>query len=274
MSRRRRRPLEDLARGVLVAERGDQQHEAGGIGQFGYARGEGALEALGQRQAAGRRWLAIGLGGNRRQFEERERVAGGLTQHAVACGKGKARGRCVEQRRGRRVVEAGEPVLRQPRIGERRWVAVTHGGQEDNRVGLDSPSDEREHVRGRGVEPVSVLDDQQQRGIAGDFGDEVERGHGDPVVLRRRAARQSERGVERIPLDRRQLDCTLAYGPEQLMQPGKRQMRFRLHARRSEHRHPAVARRLRSERQQPRLADARLSAKHQRLPAVSNPVQE
>jgi hypothetical protein len=45
-------------------------------------------------------------------------------------------------------------------------------------------------------------------------------------VLRRHLARQSERGVERVPLDGRQLDCTLAYWAEQLMKPGKRQMRF------------------------------------------------
>ena len=58
------------------------------------------------------------------------------------------------------------------------------------------------------------------------------------------------------------------------MQPRKRQMRFRLHARCSEHRHPAIARRLLSDGQQPRLADARLTAQHERLPAIFNPVQE
>jgi hypothetical protein len=51
-------------------------------------------------------------------------------------------------------------------------------------------------------------------------------------------------------------------------------MRFRLHARCGEHRHPAFARGLLSHGQQPRLADARLTAKHERLPALSNLVQE
>jgi hypothetical protein len=147
-------------------------------------------------------------------------------QHVAACGNGKARGRCIQQRRGRRVVEARKPLLRQPYIGERRGVAVTGGGQQDDRVGLDAASNEREHVCGRRVEPVSVIDHQQHRGIAGDVGDQVERRHRDPVVLRRNLAGQSERGVERIPLDRRQLDCTLAYRAEQLVQPGERQMRF------------------------------------------------
>ena len=266
--------LEDLAYGVPVAERGDQQHQAGGIGKIRDARDERALQPLGQRQAAGQRRLAVGMRGNRRQFEERERISGGLTQHAVACGRWKARGRRAEQFRGRRVVEAGKPVLRQPGIDERRGVPVARGGQQDNRVGLDPPGNESEHICGRTVEPVRVLDDQQHRGITGDVRDEVERGHRDPVVLRRHLSRQSERGVERVPLDRRQLDYPLTHRPEQLMQPGKRQVRFALHASGPEHRHPALARCARRDRQQPRLADARLTAKHQRLPAVANLVQK
>ena len=61
-----------LAHGVLVAERGDEQHKASGLGQIGDARRERALEALGQRQAAGHRWLVLGLACNRRQFQERK----------------------------------------------------------------------------------------------------------------------------------------------------------------------------------------------------------
>ena len=147
-------------------------------------------------------------------------------QHSVALRKRKVRSRCVEQRPGRRVVEAGEPVFRQPRIGERRRVAVTRSGQEDNRVGLDATRNERQYICCRGVDPVRVLDDQQHGGVAGDVRNEVERGHGNPEVLRRHLARQSESSVERVALDRRQVDRTRAYRTQQLMQPGERQMRF------------------------------------------------
>ena len=218
--------LEDLAHGVLVTERGDQQHKASGVGQIRYATGEGALEALGQRQAAGQRWLVLGLGRNRRQFEQRERVTIGLTQHAVARGKRKVRRCDAEQRRGRRLVEAVKPVLRQPRIGERRGVAVTRGGQQDNRVGLDPPSNKREHICRRTVEPVRVLDDQHHRSITRDVRDEVERRHRDPVGLRRHLARQPERRVERVPLGAGELDRALAHRAEQLMQSGERQSRL------------------------------------------------
>ena len=266
--------LEDLAYGVPVAERGDQQHKAGGIGQIRDARANARSRRSVSGRPPGTDGSSSGLGGNRRQLEQRQGVSGGLTQHAVACGKGKARGRRVEQRRGRRVVEAGKPVLRQPGIGERRGVAVTRGGQQDNRVGLDPPSNECEHICCRRVEPVRVLDDQHYRGIAGDVRDEVERGHRDPVVLRRHLSRQSERRVERVPLDRRQLDRPLTHRPEQLMQPGKRQCASDCTPAVLSTVIPRSRAAARRDRQQPRLPDARLTAKHQRLPAVANLVQK
>jgi hypothetical protein len=58
------------------------------------------------------------------------------------------------------------------------------------------------------------------------------------------------------------------------MQPRKRRMRFGLHASCSEHRHAPGACGSRGLRQQPRPADARLAAKHKRLAAVCNLVQE
>jgi hypothetical protein len=89
-----------------------------------------------------------------------------------------------------------------------------------------------------------------------------------------RLVRQSRRSVERAALDRRQLHRTLAHRPQQLMQPGKRHVRFALHAGGREHRHPTLARCSRSDGQQPRLPDARLTAKHQRLPALSDTIQK
>jgi hypothetical protein len=56
-------------------------------------------------------------------------------------------------------------------------------------VRLDSPSDERDHARCRRVEPVSVVDDEEQRSIVGNHREEVERGHRGPVMLGRLPAR-------------------------------------------------------------------------------------
>jgi len=164
--------------------------------------------------------------------------------------------------------------LRVVSIRQPRGVTVARGCQQENRVGLDSPSNKSEHVCGRAVEPVRVLDDEQQRPIVGDLRYEVQRGHRDPVVLRRDLLRQSERGVERVPLDRRELDCALAYGTQQLMQSGKGQMRLGLHAGRGEHGHAPLASLSRGVRKQTRLPDSRLAAEHERLATRRDLVQE
>jgi hypothetical protein len=165
-------------------------------------------------------------------------------------------------------------VLRQPGISERRGVAVASSGQDENRVRLDSPRDECEHIGSQRVEPVRVLDEEEQRCVAGHVGQEIERCHGDPVVLRRDVVRQSERGVERVPLDRRQIGCAFAHRTQQLMQPGKGQVCLGLNASRGEHGHAPLARGPRGLGQQPRLADPGLAAKHERLAARRDLVEE
>ena len=165
-------------------------------------------------------------------------------------------------------------MLRQARLAERRGVAVTDRREQHDRVGLDSPRDERQHVRGRAVEPVGVLDDQQERSIGGDVREQVESGHRDPEVLGRGLVRQAEGGIERGALDVAELARTIAHGPEQLMQPGERQMRLRLHTGRGEHRHAPLACRPLGLGEQTRLADAGLAVKHERLAARGNVVQE
>ena len=186
----------------------------------------------------------------------------------------KARSRCVKQSRCRRVVEAGQPVLGQPRVRERRRVTVARGGQQENRVGLDPPSNEREHVCGRAVEPVGVIDDEQHRRIGRDLRDEVERGHRDPVVLRHNLVRQSEGGVKRVPLTEAANRQHARVRAEHLMQIRKRQMGFGLRAGRGEHGHASLASRSRGLRQQTRLADTRLAAEHERSARAADVIQQ
>ena len=62
-----------------------------------------------------------------------------------------------------------------------------------------------------------------------------------------------------------QLSCAPAHRSQQLMQPGEREMRFRLHASCPEHRHAPLPRGSRGVSQQPRLPDPRVAAKHKRL---------
>ena len=102
----------------------------------------------------------------------------------------------------------------------------------------------------------------------------VERGHRDPEGLGRGLVRQAEGSIERGTLGVAQFACTIAHGPQQLMQSGKRQMSLRLHAGRSEHGHAPLTRRQLGLGEQPRLADTGLAVKHERLAADGNVVQD
>jgi hypothetical protein len=225
----------------------------------------------GQRQPAGDQLLVADHG---RQLEDRQRIPGRLAEDACAHPRRKVRGRRVEQGRGRRVVEASDPAFRQPGIAKHRGVAVTRRRQQQDRVGLDPPRDERQHVRRRAVEPVGVLHQQQERSVGCDLREQIESRHRDPEVLRRGAVHESERGIEGVALNVGQFARTVTHRAHQLMQPGKRQVRLRLHTGRGEHRHAARARGSLGLRQQARFADAGLAAKHESVTPSDDLVQE
>ena len=53
--------------------------------------------------------------------------------------------------------------LGQTRLEKRALVAFAGGGQKDDRIGINAPTDEGERVGGRPVEPMCILDQQRQR---------------------------------------------------------------------------------------------------------------
>jgi hypothetical protein len=88
-----------------VVERGDQQGGPGLGGQPGDPRGEGALQAVGQRHAVRQR--RIGRAGDRDgQLDQRQWVAGGLAQQP--------RPHRLGEPGGDRVQQFGSGVRRQP----------------------------------------------------------------------------------------------------------------------------------------------------------------
>jgi hypothetical protein len=122
--------------------------------------------------------------------------------------------RSVEQLHGHCRVKRAEAALRQPGVGENRRVTIADGSQQDDRVGFQAACDEGEHVGCRAIEPVGVLGDQNQRRVAGDFRQQVERRHGDA------GCPLSWDQVSRVVLDR----------PQQLMQAREGKTRLRLNA--------------------------------------------
>jgi hypothetical protein len=276
---RHRRPAdegrggEDLGDVVLLAQSSDEEQHARLVWQLGDAGGERALELRGQGQFPSRG--VVGVPARRdRQFQERERVAGGLAQDAGANGRGEHVSRCLEQRDRRIVVETIDPVLGKPGGEQRRVVPVTGRGEEDDRVGVQASRDEREHVRARPIEPVGVLCDQQDRSLLRDLREQVERGHGDAEVLGRGAVDQAERPVERGLVHRGQIRRAGAHRAQELMQTRETQAGFGLNSRRRQDRDAAFACGRHRLGEQAGLTDPRFAPQHECGTAVLDAFQQ
>jgi hypothetical protein len=98
----------------------------------------------------------------------------------------------VEQARGSGIVEGRQGQLRQARVGEGMFGPLSAGGQQDDRVGLQAPRDEGQHVGGAAVQPVRVFDDQDQRGARRVLREQVEHRQRDAEQLRGRRVAQAE----------------------------------------------------------------------------------
>ena len=118
-----------------------------------------------------------------RQFEPCQGISGGFPQDPAPLTQAGARHPTVEQL-SRRGVSRPAVDSRQPRIAERRRVAVANGRQQDDRVGNSiCRATNAEHVRGRRVQPLRIIDDQQNRRLRGSLRDQVKRCHGNPEML-------------------------------------------------------------------------------------------
>ena len=253
-------------RGVLGG-RGDEQEDAGQVRQIRHSTGERALQPLRQRQRVRAGQLQQAPTGRGRELQDRERIARRFAQHLRAHRRRKLRRRPVEQLGRRGIVEPIEPMLRQPHITQNGLVPITDRDQQEDRVRLDPPGKERQHIGGRLIEPLSVVDQQQHGPLTSHVREQIERPHRDPELLGHDIVSEPERSVERRVLKRRQRRHVSTHRTKQLMQTRIGQMRLGLHAGRGQQPHVAFVRRLCGLRQQSGLADPRLAAENQRLAA-------
>jgi len=187
--------------GVLggVLGGGGQQQRAGSRGQTRGLRCECSFQARGQRQPRRQQGARIEVLGPQRggQFDERERVACGFLEQPLAHSRSKARRTRIQQPRGGLVAQPVQSQLGQPGFVE--WVreSVAHGDQHEGRLGHQPPRDKRQHGTAGLVEPLSVLDNQQNgrafSGVADQFKGR-EPGH---EQLRSSLLRHAERGMQR-----------------------------------------------------------------------------
>jgi hypothetical protein len=200
-------------------------------------------------------------GAPRRQFPQRERVAGGRTEHQVLLGHA-ALG---QQLHGRCAVQPGEWQLRQ--LGERPRSGAGRD-QQRHRFGREPPPGERQRVERGPVRPVGVVHQAQQRGVTRGVGQQREHGerHEEPVGCGR--AGPAEHHVQRVGLGRRELVDPVQQRQQQPVHGREAEVGLRFDAGRAQH--PQAARPPGRVLEQRALADARLATQHQH-PALAGP---
>lgn len=255
---------DELARPPVARVEGGQEEErAAGGGQVVDARRERRLDARGDGHGRGDQG-AVGQPAPRvRELDEGERVALGLPQEPVAQdGVEVGRGAPGERCRGG-LVERGEVDGEERDVVERRAQRLAARADEQHPVVVDPARDEGEDDRARRVEPLDVLDAEEQRGRRSPLAQQVERGERDGDRLGRGTRRVVARGdgTDGAPHERgaRVGHGSGEEGLEQLVQRGVGDVRLGGHTHAPQRERPLGPCGRDEVVEQGRLADARLA---------------
>ena len=172
-----------------------------------------------------------------------------------------------EQRIRVSIRQSFEPQLRQ----SRQLVELTRPAlreHEDDRLRLQAPRHEREHLRGRLIEPLRIVDQAQKRLFVGTVRQQTQQREADEKTIRPGARAQAKRGRERLTLGRRQPLEPVEQRRTQLVKTRKRKLHLGLHPDRVKN--PTAFGMPGDVFQQRCLPDPRLAAQHQHraLPRV------
>jgi hypothetical protein len=165
-------------------------------------------------------------------------------------------------------------MLRQSSVHQRRLVPVAQGRQQHDRIGLQAPGDEREHLRGWTVKPLGIFEQDQQRRVGRTLAEQIKDGHRDLESFGWRLLAQPEGRVKRRAQRCGQFRRAKTERAKQLVKAGERQMRLGLNPGRAQHRAAAFAGGRGRCGQQPGLADSRFAGQHQRRAAGLDPVKQ
>ena len=201
------------------------------------------------------------------QLDQRQRVAAGLGQHPGAQRSGQARRLPVEQVGGGLGRQARDLDRRDPGRGERHR-AVAGGEQDRHGVGLEPAGGEQEGVGRAPIEPLGVVDHDQQRRLGAQLGEEAQRAGADQEPAGRRALGQAERRAQRRGLGAGQAVEAVEERVQQQVEGPEGQLGLRLDPDASQHPHPT--RRPDGVVEQRRLPDPGVAPQHQR-PAAPLP---
>jgi hypothetical protein len=256
---------EDLTHTCAAVERGDQKQRAGRERKLGHTPDEGTLEPLGDRQRGGGRPGGVGVGFERaRELYQRQRVALSLVEQPAPDLERQPGGGRGQQGVRARAVQRVKPHFGQTGPVEMPNRAVACRQQDDDRLGPHPSRDEGKDIAGGDVEPVSVVDHEQQRGARRPVGEYVECGKSDGEDVRCRpvADTESHRQGHAPALGKGiQLSNQRAQEP---VQAGKRHPPLERRPGDAQHRHPDPVRPSPGVLEQGRLADAGLAANQER----------
>jgi len=168
--------------------------------------------------------------------------------------------------------QPSEPQLRQPgQLVE--LTRPTLREHEDDRLRLQAPRHEREHLRGRLIEPLRIVDQAEKRLFVGTVRQQTQQGEADEKTIRPGARAQAKSGRERLTLGRRQPPQAAEQRRTQLVKARKGKLHLGLHPDRVKN--PAAFGMTADVFQKRCLPDPRLAAQYQhRAPPRMHGLQE
>jgi len=226
----------------FVVQGGHQQCGARRDGKIRHSRRKGPFQSCRERQPGGQPRPGAELLEGNRQLHQRKRIARRLAEQSLPCRDRENGSAAVKQRRCCRRGQRLEVQGWKPCIVERTYEAVPDRDEKQDRLELQPPRDERQHVAGGAVEPVSILRDNQHRGTRRALGQQVQRGERRQEKVGSDIIGQSERRQHRAALRRGQPAHQAENWLQKLVQACERQLRLALHARDHQHQHPAILR--------------------------------
>jgi hypothetical protein len=179
-----------------------------------------------------------------------------------------------QQRTCRRLPQSLQAQLRQSSLPQGTRIPLPNARQQHDRLRLQPPRDKRQHGASRAIQPLGILDDQQQRRAGRRVGEQLQRGQPDQEQIRGGSISHAKGRQQRGTLAGRQ---TLSPGEDrfqELMQPRKWEVGLCLHARGGQDHHAVLPGPPARRRQQRRLPDTSLTGNHQRATARADAVDQ
>jgi hypothetical protein len=202
------------------------------------------------------------------ELEQRQRVAPGLGDDPVPHPLVEPTGdRRLEQRMRIAVTQPADQQLGHAREAV-LLTGLTEGEHHGDGFGQEATGGEGEDLSGGAIEPLGIVDQTDERPLAGDLRQQTQQGQADEEPVRHVPLADAQRRGESVALGSWQALQAGQHRCAQLVQPGERQLHLGLDARRPGD--PAPRRSPVEVAQQRGLADARLAPHDERL-AVAVP---